>query len=96
MNLEHKFGDRHSTMEVAQNAAHGIDAKQVYLKLLDIYDEDEDLKTAEEVSCMHAVNSIAGEMMNETCHLSQSKKLWHPSSSGGDGSMTTECFAENA
>merc|ERR1712166_1719196 len=38
-----------STMEVAQNAANGIDAKEVYMKLLDIYDEDENLKVAEEV-----------------------------------------------
>merc|ERR1711957_27539 len=49
MNLEHKFGDSQSTMEVAQNAANGIDAKEVYMKLLDIYDEDENLKVAEEV-----------------------------------------------
>ena len=52
MNLEHKFGDSQSTMEVAQNAANGIDAKEVYMKLLDIYDEDENLKVAEEVSAV--------------------------------------------
>lgn len=49
MNLEHKFGDLKGVLDVAQKAANNMDAKEVYMRLLNIYDGDPDPKVADEV-----------------------------------------------
>eukprot|EP00658_Telonema_sp_P-2_P005377 TRINITY_DN12009_c0_g1_i7.p1 TRINITY_DN12009_c0_g1~~TRINITY_DN12009_c0_g1_i7.p1 ORF type:complete len:1771 (-),score=448.79 TRINITY_DN12009_c0_g1_i7:212-5524(-) len=49
MNLEHKYGDLSDTLQVTQNASNNLDAKEVYMKLLEIYDSDPSSKTADEV-----------------------------------------------